>query len=271
MLTRNDTAVVQQAYYSQIRNSFTASNAELMYSLKIIKSTWFKQSVAQSTTLSSSQKTWLRSGQSFPISSFKSSSSDHVRFSLGKDSKGKQLALQGKNTWYAYTRDVQLLRDGKPITLSGSRSGGINAAGLNLIKSFEGVRLRTYNDGVGVPTIGYGHTGPDVYYGLEITQARAEQLLVQDLKRFEDAVRRAVKVSLNDNQFAALVSFTFNVGEGALQSSTLLRLLNAGDYNGASAQFLRWSYAGGQQLPGLYRRRQAERALFRGENYTQYL
>jgi lysozyme len=243
-----------------------------MYTIKAIRATWFKQSVAQSSTLPARQKTWIHAGQAFPLSGFRAPASGHIRFSLGKDKQGHQLFFQGLNTWYAYKSDVQILRDGKPIATPTIRSSsGINSAGLNLIKHFEGIRLSAYNDGVGVPTIGYGHTGPDVYYGLTITQARANQLLVQDLRRFEDAVHRAVKVVLNDNQFAALVSFTYNVGEAAFQNSTLLQLLNARDYNGASAQFLRWTYAGGQQLAGLYRRRQAERALFRSENYTQFL
>jgi lysozyme len=242
-----------------------------MYTLKTINDTWFKQSVAQSSTLSSSKKTLVHAGQTFTLSGFKSPASGHVYFSLGKNSQGKQLFIHGLNTWYAYQPDIQILRNGKPIAAPAPSKVGINAAGLNLIKDFEGYRLSAYNDGVGVPTIGYGHTGPDVYYGLTITKARADQLLTQDLQRFETAVNGAAKVPLNDNQFAALVSFTYNVGEGALRGSTLLQLLNAGDYNGASAQFLKWTYAGGQQLAGLYRRRQAERALFRSEDYTQYL
>ena len=137
-----------------------------------------------------------------------------------------------------------------------------NAAGISLIKQFEGVRLTAYQDMVGVWTIGYGHTGPEVKKGLSITQQQADQLLAADLQTFETGVGKAVTVPLNANQFSALVSFSYNLGLANLQSSTLLRLLNQGDYAGAAAQFPRWDRAGGQIVAGLRRRRQAEQALF---------
>ncbi|MGL4407393.1 MAG: lysozyme [Zoogloea sp.] len=138
----------------------------------------------------------------------------------------------------------------------------INAAGLALIKQSEGLRLDAYPDVVNVWTIGYGHTGPDVHPGLTITQAQAEQLLKQDLARFEQGVSQLVRVSLNDNQFAALVSFSYNLGLGNLRNSTLLRLLNQGDYAGAALQFPRWNRAGGHVVQGLVTRRKQEQALF---------
>jgi lysozyme len=141
----------------------------------------------------------------------------------------------------------------------------INAAGLALIKSFEGCELTAYPDpGTGGDpwTIGYGHTGPDVQPGLTITQARATQLLEQDLQKFEQGVNGMIARSLTSNQFSALVSFAYNVGLGALQSSTLLRLVNAGDFSGAAAQFGKWVNGGSGPLPGLVRRRAAEAALF---------
>ncbi|AXE34815.1 lysozyme [Chromobacterium phragmitis] len=138
----------------------------------------------------------------------------------------------------------------------------INAAGLNLIKQFEGLRLIAYQDAVGIWTIGYGHTGPDVAPGKTITQLQADQLLQNDLARFESGVSNLVKVPLNANQFSALVSFSYNLGLGNLQNSTLLRLLNQRDYAGAAGQFPRWDKAGGRVLPGLSRRRLAEQALF---------
>ncbi|AXE29444.1 muraminidase [Chromobacterium phragmitis] len=138
----------------------------------------------------------------------------------------------------------------------------INAAGLSLIKQFEGLRLIAYQDAVGIWTIGYGHTGPDVAPGKAITQPQADQLLQNDLARFESGVSNLVKVPLNANQFSALVSFSYNLGLGNLQSSTLLRLLNQRDYAGAAGQFPHWDKAGGRVLPGLSRRRLAEQALF---------
>jgi GH24 family phage-related lysozyme (muramidase) len=162
-----------------------------------------------------------------------------------------------------YTKILAALQGG-----GGPRT--INAAGLSLIKNFEGYAQvvpgttngTTYLDAVGVPTIGYGHTGPDVTPNLVITQAQAEALLQSDLRSAEGAVSDAVTVALNDNQFAALVSFVYNLGAGTLQESTLLGLLNGGNYNDAAQQFTRFVYAGGEVLQGLVTRRNAERALF---------
>jgi len=137
-----------------------------------------------------------------------------------------------------------------------------NQAGVQLIKSFEGCRLTAYKDAIGVLTIAFGHTGPDVTPGKTITQAEADQLLAQDLAKFEKGVEALVKSNINDNQFAALVSFSYNCGLMNLQKSTLLRLTNAGDFAGASKEFLKWTKAGGKELAGLVRRRQAEQVLF---------
>ena len=137
-----------------------------------------------------------------------------------------------------------------------------NSAGLALIKHYEGLRLIAYADVVGVLTIGYGHTGADVTPGLVITQTQADQLLADDLARFESGVSGLALVPLNANQFSALVSFSYNLGLGNLRQSTLLRELNGGDYTAAANQFPRWDRAGGRELPGLLKRRQAEQALF---------
>ena len=145
-----------------------------------------------------------------------------------------------------------------------------NSNGLRLIKSFEGLRLTAYQDAVGVWTIGYGTTR-NVRRGMRISRDQAEAFLQEDLVRFEKAVSDAVKVPINDNQFSALVSFTYNVGSGALRSSTLLKKLNRGDINGAANEFPRWNKAGGRVLAGLTRRRNAERALFLGQDYAKFL
>lgn len=134
--------------------------------------------------------------------------------------------------------------------------------GLILIKSFEGFRGRAYKCPAGVWTIGYGHTGPEVKSGSVITEWQGGELLKKDVARFEKAIDNVVKVPLNQNQFDALVSFVFNIGEGAFGKSTLLKLLNAKDYTGAAAQFPRWNKGGGKVLPGLVNRRAAERKLF---------
>ena len=137
----------------------------------------------------------------------------------------------------------------------------LSQAGLNLIKSHEGLRTTAYQDPVGVWTIGYGHTGT-AKPGQKITEAQAEQLLRQDVGWAQDAVRKNVKVPLTQGQFDALVSFTFNLGAGALGRSTLLKKLNAGDYAGAQAEFGKFVHAGGRVLPGLVRRRNEEAQMF---------
>ena len=137
----------------------------------------------------------------------------------------------------------------------------INQKGLDLIKSFEGLRLSSYDDGVGVWTIGYGHT-TKIRPGMTISKQQAELYLKKDIRRFEAAVLRLVKVQLTDNQFSALVAFTFNIGDGAFAHSTLLQLLNQAQYDLAANQFLRWNKAGGKVLEGLTRRREAEKQLF---------
>lgn len=137
----------------------------------------------------------------------------------------------------------------------------ISGAGLDLIKRFEGLRLTAYPDSAGVWTIGWGHT-KGVHKGQQITEVGAVKLLRDDLAWAEEAVTDAVKVPLNQNQFDALVSFTFNVGEGALKKSTLLKLLNSGNYTAAANQLDLWINAGGKPLAGLKTRRDAEQALF---------
>lgn len=137
----------------------------------------------------------------------------------------------------------------------------ISIRGIELIKKYEGLRLEAYLCPAGVWTIGFGTT-KGVKNGDKITQQAAEKLLADDLSKFEIGVTCSVTVPLSQNQFDALVSFAYNVGLGALRSSTLLRLLNAGDYKGAAAQFKRWNKAGGKELAGLTRRRADEAALF---------
>ena len=139
----------------------------------------------------------------------------------------------------------------------------ISPVGASLIKSFEGLRLTAYQDSVSVWTIGWGHTGSDVTPYMKITEKEAEDLLMKDLVRFEKGVNDLVKVHINQNEFDALVSFSFNLGVGALAESTLLKKLNAGDPKEEVAdEFLKWVKAGGITLTGLVRRREAERDLF---------
>jgi lysozyme len=137
----------------------------------------------------------------------------------------------------------------------------ISQVGIDLIKKFEGCILHAYKDAVGVPTIGYGHTG-GVIANQTITQAEADTLLRHDLDKFEDGVMNLVKVPINQNQFDALVSFSFNLGLGNLGNSTLLKYVNAKNFTAAAKEFAKWNKAGGEVLDGLTKRRAAEAALF---------
>lgn len=141
----------------------------------------------------------------------------------------------------------------------------VNAETLALIKQWEGCRLTSYRDVAGVWTIGYGHTR-NVRPRQTITQEEADNLLLIDLQEFEDAVSRLVVVGLSDNQFGALVSFAFNVGEAAFSTSTLLRKLNQGDYAAVPLELVKWNKArvNGKMkvVPGLVNRRAAEVGLW---------
>lgn len=138
----------------------------------------------------------------------------------------------------------------------------VNQKGVDLIKQYEGCCLRSYLCPAGILTIGYGHTGPDVKKGQVISKDEAERLLQQDLLKFSKCVADRVKVTITDNQFAALVSFAYNLGLGSLYTSTLLKLLNRGDFSGTSMEFMKWNKAGGKVLAGLTKRRNSERELF---------
>lgn len=142
----------------------------------------------------------------------------------------------------------------------------ISERGIHFIKSEEGERLTAYLDVVGIWTIGIGHTGPvdgkPVTQGMTITKDKSRELLLKDLKRFERAVNNSVTVPLKQNQYDALVSLAFNIGEGAFSRSTLVRKLNQNDIKGASEQFLVWKNAGGRVVNGLLSRRKREKAMF---------
>ncbi|EJF91332.1 lysozyme [Bartonella melophagi] len=142
----------------------------------------------------------------------------------------------------------------------------ISKEGLALIKKWEGLRLQAYQDAIGVWTIGYGHTTkagePVVQDGMKITKAKAEAILRKDLAQFEQIVEQVVSQPLTDEQFAALVSFCYNVGIDAFCNSTLLRKLNKGDYEAVPAELQKWTKAEGQRLQGLVHRRAAEAGLW---------
>lgn len=143
----------------------------------------------------------------------------------------------------------------------------ISANGLRKIKEFEGLKLTPYKDTAGKLTIGWGHliklpAEAELLRKEGITPEKAEKLLNDDLREAESAVNRLVKAPITGNQYDALVSFVYNIGQGAFSESTMLKHLNNGDYQSAANEFPRWRYAGGEESAGLVKRRAVEQQLF---------
>ena len=139
----------------------------------------------------------------------------------------------------------------------------ISTEGKNLIKKFEGCELEAYKCAAGVWTIGYGHI-KTASEGMTISQEKADELFNEEIKEYENYVNTAVTVPLSQNQFDAIVSWVFNLGNGNLRASTMLKVINSGDHAGVPAQIKRWNKAGGKVLEGLVRRREAEALLYQG-------
>jgi lysozyme len=143
----------------------------------------------------------------------------------------------------------------------------------NLLKKFEGCKLKAYRCPANVCTIGYGHTSaagaPQVADGMIITQADADAILTRDIVKYEIAVMDLVKVKLTQNQFDVLVDFAYNAGVGNLKSSTMLKKVNAGDLDAVPAELMKWTKGGGKVLPGLVRRRQAAGAWWSADQHVE--
>jgi len=144
----------------------------------------------------------------------------------------------------------------------------ISHEGLAIIKKFEGLELEAYQCSAGVWTIGYGHT-KDVQQGDQWSESHAEYMLEVELEEYQSYINEYVEVALSQHQFDALVSWVYNLGPANLKSSTLLKVLNSGDYEGVPAQIKRWNKAGGKVLKGLVRRREAEALLFAGRDWNE--
>jgi lysozyme len=143
-----------------------------------------------------------------------------------------------------------------------------SAAMRAMIENWEGNELTAYQDMVGVWTIGYGHTGSDVYEGLTISQAEADELLSDDLHSFEIGVTNLVgDAATSQQQFDAMVSFSYNLGLGALGGSEVLSYHLAGNYPAAAADFNHWANAGGHQVQALLNRRNGEAAVYLNGDY----
>jgi len=143
----------------------------------------------------------------------------------------------------------------------------ISKEGISLLKKFEGCKLEAYLDAVDVPTIAYGRT-KDVKIGDICTQQQAEDWLEEELVEYEGYVEKAVTVPLEQHHFDSLVSWTYNLGPSNLTRSSMLRVLNASDYDNVPEQIMRWNKAGGRVLAGLVRRREAEAEMFKGNDWS---
>ena len=144
----------------------------------------------------------------------------------------------------------------------------ISNEGISLIKKFEGCELESYQDAVGVWTTGYGHT-KNVKEGMTISKEQADNMLLNELDEYCEHVEKAVDVTLKQNEFDALVSWTYNLGPTNLNDSTMLKVLNNKDFEEVPNQIKRWNKAGGKVLQGLVRRREAEALLFQGKDWTE--
>jgi lysozyme len=151
----------------------------------------------------------------------------------------------------------------------GENNMKISEEGKALIKKFEGCELESYHCSADVITIGYGHT-KGVSEGDTCTQEEADQMLADDLEEFEGYVEDLIDVPLEQNQFDALVAWTYNLGPTNLKTSTLRKVLNKGAYDDVAEQIKRWNKANGKVLKGLVRRRNAEAELFDGNDWHVY-
>ena len=162
---------------------------------------------------------------------------------------------------------VANMSTGKIVGEKHGWDGHVNARGISIIKTFEGYSPKVYRCPAGVPTIGYGSIwdldGKRVTMSQQkITKAQAETLLLREIHHVERAIRHLIRVPLNQNQFSALASWTFNLGSGRLQSSTLRTKINREDHDGAALEFPKWRRAGGKILQGLGKRRAVEKTLY---------
>jgi lysozyme len=185
--------------------------------------------------------------------------------------------VQTKNAWRQFKKDnnlsdLDLVGAGSikclETQLKAPKLQVTSAAGMRMIGNFEGKVNHVYDDGFGYPTIGIGHLiKPGESFPKTLTDEEVYALFKKDLVPFEKTVRNAVKVVVTQQQFDALISLTFNIGEGAFLSSSVLRNLNKSNYKAAADSFLLWNKAGGQVVPGLVSRREAEKSVFLTNKY----
>lgn len=228
--------------------------------LYIANDTIFKASPAQSSTLSTSDKFSVKAGESYDITAIEACPGSHVKFTL-------VTPLAARSEWYGFDKHM-VAKD-----ISPQISGGIKPAEIRLnsiatafVENYEGLELTQYICAAGVSTIGLGTTrwyaGEEIPEGATVTKEEAIKLFTRDATEFVDAMRELIEVPLSGKQCAALFSFVYNCGIGALEESTLRKVINAGGTTSEiQAQLMRWTNGG---LEGLVRRRKAEGVLWEG-------
>jgi GH24 family phage-related lysozyme (muramidase) len=213
----------------------------MMIKLTVTQDTTAKKSTEDSSELPEDKTHFVPKGKNYFAEEIEDAPNNHWFTKLA----------YGAGEWYFFKDHVEVEKDDLTISQDG----------IDLIKKFEGLELESYQDSVGVWTVGYGHT-ETARPNMSISEKEAEGLLREDLDHFEEGVNRLVTVSISQNQFDALVSFSFNVGLGAFSESTLLQEINSNNLDQAEKEFSRWVYAGGNKLEGLINRRKAEAKLF---------
>jgi lysozyme len=219
---------------------------------KILVDTYVKADKSPASNLDKANKIFLKAGTVFSADANPYTTEGYYNVSF---------ILKGTlyKDWQLFDLHVEEI---KYISLKVVSRRTINEAGRNLIKEFESLRLVSYPDpGTGARpyTIGWGHTGVDVpHSGIKITKEQAEKYLSKDLVRFEKSVMNLIHVELTDNEFAALVSFAYNVGEGNLSKSSACKLINKNLKEKGFKSLISWNKAAGKVLNGLTRRREAE-------------
>lgn len=223
--------------------------------IKLTESTFLKKYIINSSELRPEDKLNLPAGKELLVESSGLIDRGHIKVTL---------VLNGitYKDYFIFARHLVIIKN---LPVSPDTSNHVNAAGLDLIKSYEALRLVSYADpgSGGIPyTVGYGHTGPEINRaGIRITPAEAMEYFKKDVAKFEKIVHDSVQVPLTDNEFAALVSFTYNCGAGNLRKSSALKLINRNEKEAGFKALLSWNRANGRVMNGLTRRRQAEIAL----------
>lgn len=248
-----------------------------MEKLTFNNNSWLKHRPELSADLSDDEKEYVLEGSFINVQAVSPTvQKGHLYVTLSQGKNEKFVDVDGHNSVYVWADhvDYQVPDTTNPEAKTYASTYKLGTEGLKCIKHYEGYRDKNYYCDGGISTIGIGSTrwfdGRPIKEGQTCTEEQAEQLFRRDIKVFEDAVTQCLTVPVTQGQFDALVSFSYNVGEGALAESTLLRNINNRDFESARTQFMRWCRAGGQEIYGLKVRRKSEVDLFYYNKFVPY-